>query len=65
MAPLSPALLGDLAATLARLAIDPADLSAVVEQLQAQADGLARLDAMELGAVEPATVLVPPAGAAP
>ena len=61
MAPLSPALLRDVAETFARLSVDPADLAAVLPQLAAQADGLVRLDSMDLGGVEPATVLLPPA----
>jgi len=60
MAPLSPALLRDLAETFARLSIDPTDLAAVLAQLAAQADGLARLDTMDLDGIEPATVLLPP-----
>lgn len=60
MAPLSPALLKEIAETLARIPIDPADLPAIQAQLSAQADGLARLDTMDLAAVEPATVLLPP-----
>jgi len=60
MAPLSPALLGEIAQTLARFPLDPADLPAIQAQLAAQADGLTRLDALDLAAVEPATVLLPP-----
>jgi len=60
MAPLSPALLRAVAETLARIPVDPADLPAIQAQLAAQGDGLARLDALDLSAVEPATVLLPP-----
>lgn len=61
MVMLSPGLLQDIAELLARIPVDPADLPAIQAQLAAQGDGLARLDALELSAVEPATVLLPPA----
>lgn len=60
MAHVSPALLRDIAEALARIPVDPADLPAIQAQLAAQGDGLARLDALDLTAVEPATVLLPP-----
>jgi hypothetical protein len=60
MASLSPALLHDVAEVLARIPIEAADLPAIQAQLVAQGDGLARLDALDLSAVEPATVLLPP-----
>ncbi len=61
MTPLSPALLRDIAEVLARIPIESADLPAIQAQLAAQGDGLARLDALDLSTVEPATVLLPPA----
>jgi hypothetical protein len=60
MAAPPPALLRDIAEVLARIPVDPGDLSAIQAQLAAQGDGLARLDALDLTAVEPATVLLPP-----
>ena len=60
MASLSPALLRDIAEVLARIPVEAADLPAIQAQLAAQGDGLARLDALDLSAVEPATVLLPP-----
>ena len=60
MASLSPALLRDIAEVLARISVEAADLPAIQAQLAAQGDGLARLDALDLSAVEPATVLLPP-----
>ncbi len=57
--PLSPALLRDVAEALARIPVEAADLPAVQAQLAAMGDGLARLDALDLDAVEPATVLLP------
>ncbi len=61
MTPLSPTLLRDIAEALARIPVEAADLPAIQAQLTAQGDGLARLDALDLAAVEPATVLLPPA----
>ena len=58
------ALLQSIADLLARVPVDPADLSANVVQLGAQLDGLARLDELDLLNVEPATVLLPPTEAA-
>ncbi len=61
MASLSPTLLRDVAEALARIPVEAADLPAIQAQLAAQGDGLARLDALDLAAIEPATVLLPPA----
>jgi hypothetical protein len=63
MSSLSPALLQDIAEALARLPIAPEDLPLIQAQLEAQAEGLGRLDALDLSRVEPATVLLPPAEA--
>ena len=60
MASLSIQLLQALTQELTRLPANPGDLAIAASQLAAQLDGLARLDALDLLAVEPATVLVPP-----
>ena len=65
MTALSPALLREVAEVLARIPIEAADLPAIQAQLAVQGDGLARLDALDLSAVEPATVLLPPAEVQP
>ena len=65
MASLSPALLRDVAEVLARIPVADADLPVIQAQLAAQGDGLARLDALDLSGVEPATVLLPPAEVQP
>ena len=61
MANVSPQLLQALCQTLSRIPADPADLAIAASQIGAQLDGLARLDDLDLLAVEPATVLLPPA----
>jgi len=53
--PISPDFLQAVCQDLARLPVDPADLSAVAAQLGAQLDGVAALDALDLTDVEPAT----------
>lgn len=63
MAPISVQLLQALTQELTHLPADPGDLAIAASQLAAQLDGLARLDALDLLAVEPATVLVPPPAA--
>jgi hypothetical protein len=63
MAPISIQLLQALTQELTRLPATPGDLAIAASQLAVQLDGLARLDALDLLAVEPATVLVPPAEA--
>ena len=60
MNPPSQNLLQSIAADLARLPIETADLPSIAAQLGAQMDGLARLDEFDLLTVEPATVLLPP-----
>jgi hypothetical protein len=62
MASVSQELLQSIAEVLARVPVDPTDLATNVVQLGSQLDGLARLDDLDLLTVEPATVLVPPAG---
>jgi hypothetical protein len=54
MPSISPELLQSISRDLSRVPLDPAD------GLGAQLDGLARLDDLDLMAVEPATVLLPP-----
>jgi hypothetical protein len=58
MASISVQLLQALTQELTRLPAIPGDLAIAASQLAAQLDGLARLDALDLLAVEPATVLV-------
>jgi hypothetical protein len=60
MKPPSQELLHTIAADLARLPVEAADLPSIAAQLGAQLDGLARLDEFDLLTVEPATVLLPP-----
>jgi hypothetical protein len=60
MADISTQLLQALSQELSRI---PADPAAAASQIGAQLDGLARLDDLDLLAVEPATVLLPPAEA--
>jgi hypothetical protein len=60
MANLSTQLLQALSQELSRIPADPADLAIAASQVGAQLDGLARLDDLDLLAVEPATVLLPP-----
>jgi hypothetical protein len=59
MAPLSPELLQAVARELSRLPLDVRDLESVAAPLAGQMEGLARLDELDLSAVEPATVLRP------
>jgi hypothetical protein len=63
MADISTQLLQALSQELSRIPADPADLAVAASQIGAQQDGLARLDDLDLLAVEPATVLLPPAEA--
>ncbi len=60
MAPISPHLLQALCQELSRIPATPDDLAVAATQLDSQLDGLARLDDLDLAAVEPATVLLPP-----
>jgi hypothetical protein len=60
MASISVELLQALTQELTRLPAATGDLAIAASQLAAQLDGLARLDALDLLAVEPATVLAPP-----
>ncbi len=60
MASVSTQLLQALSQELSRIPVDPADLHAAASQIGAQLDGLDRLDDLDLLAVEPATVLLPP-----
>ncbi|MFI5340214.1 MAG: hypothetical protein ACHQ7N_10295 [Candidatus Methylomirabilales bacterium] len=60
MANVSTQLLQALSQELSRIPADPADLAIAASQVGAQLDGLARLDDLDLLAVEPATVLLPP-----
>ncbi len=49
-----------LSQELSRIPADPADLHIAAAQIGAQLDGLTRLDDLDLLAVEPATMLLPP-----
>jgi len=60
MATVSPQLLQALSQELTGIPADPADLAVAASQVGAQLDGLARLDDLDLLAVEPATVLLLP-----
>jgi hypothetical protein len=60
MATIPKSLIQAVAKSLARLPIDPADLAAVAASVEAQADGLAKLQELDLLTIEPATVCVPP-----
>ncbi len=62
MAEVSTAFLQALSRELSGIPVDPRDLPAAAAQLGAQLEGLARLDDLDLLAIEPATVLLPPAG---
>lgn len=53
-------LLQAISQELLRIPAVPADLQVAAAQIGAQLDGLARLDDLDLLAVEPATVLLPP-----
>ena len=61
MAKVSTQLLQALSQELSRIPADSADLAVAASQIGAQLDGLTRLDELDLLAVEPATVLLPPA----
>jgi len=63
MASISVELLQALTQELTRLPAATGDLAIAASQLAVQLDGLARLDVLDLLAVEPATVLVPPSEA--
>ena len=60
MAAISIHLLQALSQELSRIPADPGDLAIAAAQLAAQLEGLIRLDDLDLSAVEPATVLLPP-----
>ncbi len=60
MATISPHLLQALCQDLSRIPADQDDLTVAATHLGAQLDGLARLDELDLAAVEPATVFLPP-----
>lgn len=60
MAPISTHVLQAISQELSRIPVDPGDLAIAASQLTLQLDGLARLDELDLLAVEPATVLLPP-----
>ena len=60
MTPVSKELLQSVAADLARVPVDPSDLTSIVAQLGGQLDGLSRLDELDLLTVEPVTVVQPP-----
>ena len=60
MAPISNQLLQSIGQELSRIPTDQEDLTSAAVQLNAQADGLLRLDDLDLLNVEPATVLLPP-----
>ncbi len=60
MMPISIQLLQSLSQELSHIPTDPVDLASAATQLGAQLDGLVRLDDLDLLAVEPATVLLPP-----
>ena len=62
MANVSTRFLQALSQELSLIPTDPADLIFAASQLGAQLDGLTRLDELDLLAVEPATVLLPPHG---
>ena len=62
MANVSTRFLQALSQELSLIPTDPADLVFAASQLGAQLDGLTRLDELDLLAVEPATVLLPPHG---
>ena len=63
MASVSIQFLQVLTQELSGIPANPGDLAIAATQLGSQLDGLARLDDLDLLAVEPATVLVPPAEA--
>jgi len=60
MAPISTQLLQSISQELSRIPTDQEDLPIAAVQLNAQMDGLLRLDDLNLLNVEPATVLLPP-----
>jgi len=60
MATVSTQVLEALSQEFSRIPTDQGDLRIAATQLSAQLDGLARLDDLDLSAVEPATVLLPP-----
>ena len=63
MTSVSIQLLQALTQELSGIPARPGDLAIAATQLGPQLDGLARLDDLELLAVEPATILVPSSGA--
>jgi hypothetical protein len=63
MASVSIQFLQVLTQELSGIPANPGDLAIAATQLGSQLDGLARLDDLDLLAVEPATVLVPSSGA--
>ena len=60
MAAISTQVLQALSQEFSRIPTDQGDLANAATQLSAQLDGLARLDDLDLFAVEPATVLLAP-----
>jgi hypothetical protein len=60
MAPISTQVLQAISQELSRIPVDPGDLAIAAAQLGGQLDGLARLDDLDLLAVEPATVRLSP-----
>ncbi len=60
MASIPNSLIQSIAESLARLAVASGDLAAVAASVGAQVDGLAKLQDLDLLAVEPATVFLPP-----
>jgi hypothetical protein len=60
MAHVSTQLLRALSQELTGIPTEPEDLTVAASQIGAQLEGLARLDDLDLLAVEPATVLLPP-----
>ncbi len=60
MTAISIQVLQALSQQLSRIPTDQGDLAIAATLLSAQLDGLARLDDLDLLAVEPATVLLPP-----
>ncbi len=60
MPPISAQLLQSFSEEFCRLPADPDDLVTAASEFGVWLDGLARLDELNLLAVEPATVLLPP-----
>ncbi len=60
MANIPSSVVQSVADSLARLPVDMGDVAAVAASVGAQVDGLAKLQDLDLLAVEPATVFLPP-----